>query len=506
MSYESLLASTRTPPTAAEDCLSFWCPGKLRQAVSGAKLFMKLLSAVVSLGLAMLPEGVHAQSDTFTQVGIWECDAGSRDPAGHYGVCWITFPQPFGGNPTVTVLGCGSSVPETCHLGKPSPGDVLEVANMGPQKFTVRVFPQESGWWRGVWTAVGPVLPFKGTVKPKYMVLSVVYAPPGTNGGHSTSSVVYEGGSSAGSSTSVSNTFKQSYSVSAMTGGGFIGQVDVGLSFSYAKSVTDDQSIDYKKTTNSKITVFGPSVDNIDHDHDLIYLWLNPQVDLSLTSSSGVWTFVGAGTAEITYVYAGSLRNPSCHFDAAMHPTCMRDDVRNYLKRFGITEQDFPDILRYDVLANDLSAFDSKRFQPMNYTFPYQPPYAAGETVPTQTFTFTNGSNSTIGSKVTEDFTVGANFECGADFLGLAKGKTKDSLTWAWTDTSSQSTSAGASEAATFTIGGPSFGYPANGPIEIASGILMVPLMGSASFKGIIRRPSLLGPCLLAKHMSPPLC
>jgi hypothetical protein len=82
---------------------------------------------------------------------------------------------------------------------------------MEPQKFTVRVFPPESGWWRGVWTAVGPVLPSKGTVKPKYKVLLVAYVPPGTNlGARGSSSVVYEGGSTAGSSTSVSNTFKQS--------------------------------------------------------------------------------------------------------------------------------------------------------------------------------------------------------------------------------------------------------------------------------------------------------
>jgi hypothetical protein len=125
-------------------------------------------------------------------------------------------------------------------------------------------------------------------------------------------------------------------------------------------------------------------------------------------------------------------------------------------------EQDFPDILRYDVLASGSSALDSKRFQPLNFTFPYEPI----DPVPTLTFTLTNGSNSTIGSKVTEDFTVGATFEGGADFLGLAQAKTKDTATWAWTHTSSQSTSTGATQAATVTIGGPSLGY--TGPVDVA--------------------------------------
>jgi hypothetical protein len=78
------------------------------------------------------------------------------------------------------------------------------------------------------------------------MVLLVLYVPPGTSlPGGAKSQVVYEAGSTAGTSTSVSNTFKQSYSVSSDTGGGVIGSVAAGLAFNYSKSVTDDQSIDY---------------------------------------------------------------------------------------------------------------------------------------------------------------------------------------------------------------------------------------------------------------------
>ena len=238
------------------------------------------------------------------------------------------------------------------------------------------------------------------------------------------------------------------------------------MSFSYFRSVTDDQSIDVKKSTNKKITVPGPSVDGIDHDRDLIYLWLNPQINLSLTSSSAVWGFTGADTAEIIYVYPGWLRNPSCHKDAT-HPNCMPDDVRAKLKQYLVTEQDFPDILRYDVLANGSSVLDAKRFQSLNFTFPYEPPYSSTDPVPTVTITLSNSSNSTVSSKVTDDSKVGVTFHGSADFLGFAKGSVKDENAWEWTETSSQSISGGASEAATVTIGGPSFGY--NGPIDVAA-------------------------------------
>src|SRR5690348_12910648 len=47
-----------------------------------------------------------------------------------------------------------------------------------------------------VWTVCRPSPPpppppVTGTVQPKYLVLTVIYAPPGTNGGKSSSSVTY---------------------------------------------------------------------------------------------------------------------------------------------------------------------------------------------------------------------------------------------------------------------------------------------------------------------------
>src|SRR5262249_3377592 len=58
-----------------------------------------------------------------------------------------------------------------------------------------------------------------GTLRPLYEVLSMFYAPPGTNGGKSTSSVDYAKGSTIGTTTSISDSFKSSVQVTTTVGG-----------------------------------------------------------------------------------------------------------------------------------------------------------------------------------------------------------------------------------------------------------------------------------------------
>jgi hypothetical protein len=130
-----------------------------------------------------------------------------------------------------------------------------------------------------------------GTITPNYIVLLVAYAPPGTNGGKSTSSVEYGASSTAGTTTSVSNSFKQSMSVTSDVSGGIFGNgVGSGLSFSYGQTVTDDHSTDIKKVAGSNLKILGGAVDGVDRNRDYIYLWLRPNLNLSLTSASAVWT------------------------------------------------------------------------------------------------------------------------------------------------------------------------------------------------------------------------
>lgn len=210
---------------------------------------------------------------------------------------------------------------------------------------------------------MGPAL-LRGVVLPKYLVLTVVYAPPGTNGSHSTSSVSYQAGSSTGTTTSASQSFKTGNSLSFEASANFAGSgAGVGTSFEASQSSTDSQSLEIKKSTTATITLSGPSQDGISHDEDEIWLLLNPTVNLALSSSSAGWMLANTQSV-IQYVQVGYLNGHE-----AMPP-----GLAAALQTAGITSQDYPDILARDPLADGSSPVDARRFMPLNTTFPYEPP------------------------------------------------------------------------------------------------------------------------------------
>jgi hypothetical protein len=84
------------------------------------------------------------------------------------------------------------------------------------------------------------ICPLAGTLHPSYDLLTILYAPPGTNGGHATSSVDYGSGSSAGMTTSASSAFGTNIDVKAELSGGFFGgSTTVSADFGAAVDSTD---------------------------------------------------------------------------------------------------------------------------------------------------------------------------------------------------------------------------------------------------------------------------
>jgi hypothetical protein len=423
---------------------------------------------ILGLTVGLECKTAHAQNinTTFTQLGTWDCTFPQPGynvplPAGLY-TCpeQITFPAPFGGNPTVILTGCtvytgiASGTPTHCKgfmVSPPSSTGLVPMLNLnewGPwgafgnnPVYPVRI--------SGTWVAVGPIL-ITGTVVPKYLVLTVIYAPPGTNGGHSTSSVSYGAGSSTGTTTSSSQTFKVSNSVSFEASGGILGNGGgAGISFAYSRASTDSQSLEIKKSTSATINQAGPAQDGVSHDEDEIWLLLNPTVNLALSSSSAAWTLANATPSPVQYVHVGWLNG---------HQP-MPAGVAAALQSGGITSQDFPNILARDPLAGGSSSLDPTRFVSLNTTFPYEPPYSANDPVPTVTFNISNSSTTTTGSAVEDTYTVGLTTSLSGNYLEFAKATLKDTASWEWTNKSSQSIATGTSQSATLTVGGPAYGY-----------------------------------------------
>ena len=331
------------------------------------------------------------------------------------------------------------------------------------------------------WIAIGEPGPIHGPVIPRYKVLTVIYAPPGTSSGKAPSSVSYEQGSTTGTSSSSSKTFKQGHAVSAEAIGGVIGNSN---SFTYSRSATDSESIEIKKANSTKLECPGPPVDGIDHNRDRIWLWLNPKLDLGLTSSAATWAFTGEEAAVIEYVYVGQLNG-----------TFEMGPVGDTLSKYGITPMDYPDILRHDPLASGSVDQYPDRFKQLNFTFPYVPPPSSSDSPDVMTYTVSNNSTSTLGTAVESSSVVGASISLGGSFLELVKASMKSANTWEWTDKSSLSTSSGYSESASIAIRGPSYGYKGSTIMAVYFDRLyrtfaFVPVTASISLRGTLVSPS----------------
>jgi hypothetical protein len=323
--------------------------------------------------------------------------------------------------------------------------------------------------------------------RPQYKVLTVVYAPPGRQGGNSPSLVSYESGSSWGSSTSVTDAFREQYSVTATVSAGILGTNQGGVGFSFGRNFVDTSTTDIRKTASTTIQSPGPAVDGIDHDRDQIWLWLSPVLEVSLPSDSHIeWEVDDSVPMILQFVYVGWLKNPSS----------MPANVRQTLENHGITPAEYPAILQADPFASGPIPVDTNRYKPLNTTFPYEPPFAPGDPTPTLSFLSTYSSSDVSSSSVANEYSPSVFLEGEVSWIQIVKLKLKSELKWTWTDTKSMTSSTGTSETARVTVGGPSFAY--SGPTNMAvyydvlyKSFLFVPFEGALlSVDGILSSQS----------------
>ncbi|HEY6990291.1 MAG TPA: carboxypeptidase-like regulatory domain-containing protein [Bryobacteraceae bacterium] len=323
---------------------------------------------------------------------------------------------------------------------------------------------------------------------PKYYILSVIYAPPGTQSGNSSSSVTYGSGSTAGTTVGSSNSFKQSYKLTATASFGDpkVESLDLGLSFAYGRNSTDTSAMDIKKTKAAEINVKGPGVDGIDHDRDQIWLWLNPRVRMQMRPQDATWTFEDGQTADIQFVFVGHLK----------HPDQIPPGVLQRLQKYGITPADYTDILKADPFANGAAAIDPSRYKSLHTTFPYEPPFAPGDPATTFQTTMSTSTIDTTTSTTQNDYSVGLTVQAdSATFISLFKSEIKSENSWTWTDTCSTGTSTNIQESAAVTVGGPAFGY--TGPTDMGvyydtryKTFLFAPVTGTIQLRGLVKSSS----------------
>jgi hypothetical protein len=134
-----------------------------------------------------------------------------------------------------------------------------------------------------------------GYVDTKYQVLTIIYAPPGSK-----SNVVYSSNTTLGTSVSLDNTIKGGVSVSTTdTSSGKIFGVSTSGSTTAAAEfdAQADTSSSVAVTSSVGFSITSPGVPNdssgVDHGYDYLYLWVNPKMSLTTTSSPNVLLWNG---------------------------------------------------------------------------------------------------------------------------------------------------------------------------------------------------------------------
>jgi hypothetical protein len=134
-------------------------------------------------------------------------------------------------------------------------------------------------------------------IYPKYQVMGVVYAPPGA-----ASSVTYGNSTLVGSSHSmVTNSTSDNVTSSSQTTGfslfGFGDSTTTTTSDSWGTAATVSNTYAMQTTAGNSVTTMGPvsSSLGVNHDNDIIYIWLNPVVISTVTNTTFPYTLNWSG-------------------------------------------------------------------------------------------------------------------------------------------------------------------------------------------------------------------
>jgi hypothetical protein len=437
----------------------------------------RYLLSTVGIVFSIVSSNIHspafAQSQ-ITQVSNWTCSYPSG-AAGSSAQCKVNFKTPFGAKPDIIFTSVSAS--GGCNT------DTYAFPDIEADGFTQtithgRCLVQSASSYSGQYVAVGPAL-LSGTVTPSYIVLTVVYAPPGTNGGNSSSLVDYSAGSTAGTTTSASQSFKTSSSLSFQGSGGILGNgIGGGVQFQATQDVTDSQSLDIKKTTISDIKLKGPAHDGVDHDEDEIWFLLKPSVNLNLSAETAQWMLSpNNSNSAVQWVQVGQLNgNPNYSIGTGLAAQ---------LASAGITPNQYQSIVsQHDPLAcanyatcgntnNGTTLPDPQRYALLNCDTPYEPPgTSTGSASPVVTWQQTGSTTATTGQTITNQYTVGLTISQTGDFLGFAQESLKDTTSWTWTDKSATSNQTSSVQSAAFNIGGPAYGFQGPSQLCVYSDVL----------------------------------
>jgi hypothetical protein len=339
-----------------------------------------------------------------------------------------------------------------------------------------------------VWMS-GPVFYGKATSAPsifvhggqgadlnlKFQILGVDYAPPGSK-----SSTNYNNSTLRGASTSNAGTWTSgtSNSVSLTTGLNFVGLAKGTLTGTYSNSYEQEtdasSSIAIQTTTTSTDIVLGPasSTVGVDHDFDIVWVWLNPMATVVVGPGKVVFTgysFNGADDAnemEVVPLYVSWLKSPSTIPANVATRLARQWDTSGV---GGLTTADYASILAadpYSVATYNPNTDAWHRFDLQGgQTFSYAPPPAGGQPI-TEQYTEATQTTSSAGqgAQTTSKTTYSIDFKTGANVIAELSAEVQFSSTYSTTDKWSSVVNSTIGKTATLSITGPATSDNYTGP------------------------------------------
>jgi hypothetical protein len=338
----------------------------------------------------------------------------------------------------------------------------------------------------------GPVLQ-TGIVNPKYVILSVQYAPPGAK-----STVDYGTSMNIGTSTSTDSSFSSSKNLSITIGiqtpkgnpvsGALMGGVSDTVSTTNTITQDSTTSVAFNNLSSNDIVVPGPASNTVGlaHQFDKIEIWLNPVADFQASGSNvnlSNYFFDLADKSEnmdTVTLTLGELQDPS---------TIGQMQVNQLMRSWalplsdgsspGLTSADLLNIAAADpfsvpsysptftVYADGTCSTDGRFCLSNNTDIQYASPQQGGQGnilkfVEGYTKTATEGQS--VKDMHSVEFSVDANASGG--FLGLFSVDLKTSTTLTFANQWSTQTSVVMGQTVTTTITPPLFSDNYSGPTE----------------------------------------
>jgi hypothetical protein len=203
-----------------------------------------------------------------------------------------------------------------------------------------------------------------GTIYPKYVILSVLYSPPGAN-----SKITYYNGASTIVGSTFQNIISRQFEIRTSLG---MKQKTLDASAGWVQTSDQSNSISLTSFATNGTTING-ALDKINHDNDEFILWLNPAIKYKIAQESKesgkveweytIFTSDERQGMDIATVTVGELKNPD---------TMKEGNKQALARRIGETEDgltsfDYGQILSVNPFWNGIAKLDhgleGSRFQ-----------------------------------------------------------------------------------------------------------------------------------------------